>query len=292
LVLLERSNVDFPMWRKKVDATFLKEGSTPIPKWLLIIWDIQKTFENVRSKKDPSAQVEINLNRQGFERKSFTGQVAKIKHSTGFRYRLYFEEKLIDELRKTYLMSFMRSLEAELSENSSNRNIEEEISFWEFIDIEFDVANKTFIFSAHYQLKPQFPNLFNRLVNSAPLKRISAEVLDKDSLSIHKQDWSERNNYKLELGAQNVIYMLLDEVSKLIYVGEAKDMIRRFNAGHPDIKQWTHYKYNVLPDPLTPYRLTIERMLIRDLACILGNKQDINSFKISEFKLANRKIDK
>jgi hypothetical protein len=280
------------MWRKKVDATFLKDGSTPIPKWLLTIWDIQKAFEHVRSKKDPSAQVNISLNKQGFERQTFDGQVAKIKHSTGYRYRLYFEEKLIEELRKIYLMSFMRSLEAELSESSSNRDIEGSISFWEFIDIEFDVIKKTFIFSPHYQLKPQFPNLFNRLVNSAPLKRISAEILDKDSLSIHKQDWSERNSYKLEVGAHNVIYMLLDEVSKLIYVGEAKDMIRRFNAGHPDIKQWTHYKYNVLPDTLAPYRLTIERMLIRDMACILINKQNIRTFQISEFSLANRKIDK
>jgi len=275
------------MWRKKVDATFLKEGSTPLPKWLLDIWDIKKTFEHVRSKKDPSAQVEIIFNQQNFK-----GQVAKIKHATGFRYRLYFEEELIDELRKVYLMSFMRSIEAELTENSSNRDIESEISFWEFIDIEFDVNTKAFMFSAHYQLKPQFPNLFNRLVNSAPLKRISAEVLDKDSLSIHKQDWSVRNNYKLEIGAQNVIYMLLDEVNKLIYVGEAKDMIRRFNAGHTDIKQWTHYKYNVLPETLTPYRLTIERMVIRDMACILENKQNISTFQISEFSLANRKIDK
>jgi hypothetical protein len=141
-------------------------------------------------------------------------------------------------------------------------------------------------------LKPQFPNLFNRLVNSAPLKRISAEVVDKDSLSIHKQGWCPRESYRLEVGAQNVIYMLLDEVNQLIYVGEDKDMIRRFNSGHPDIKEWTHYKYNVLPDSLTSFRLSIERMLIRDMASILNNKQNISTFKISEFSLANRKIDK
>jgi hypothetical protein len=280
------------MWRKKVDATFLKEGSTPIPKWLLSIWNIEETFEGVRSKRDNLSCVKIYFNRQGSQQQTFSGQVTQVKASTGFKYRLYFEEQLIDELRKTFLMSFMRSIEAELSENSSNRDIEEEISFWEFIDIEFDVLTKAFIFSAHYQLKPQFPNLFNRLVNSAPLKRISAEVLDKDSLSIHKQDWSERENYKLEVGAQNVIYMLLDEVNQLIYVGEAKDLISRFNSGHPDIKQWTHYKYNVLPDSLTSFRLAIERMLIRDMASILNNKQNINTFQISKFSLANRKIDK
>jgi hypothetical protein len=280
------------MWRRKVDATLLKEGSTPIPKWLLKIWNIEETFEGVRSKRDPLACVKINFNKQGSQQQDFIGQVSKVKAPEGFKYRLYFEEKLVDELRKTFLMSYMRSIEAELSENSSNRDIEDEISFWEFIDIEFDASSKVFIFSSHYQLKPQFPNLFKRLVNSAPLKRISAEVLDKDSRTIHKQDWSHRHNYKQEVGAQNVIYMLLDEVNKLIYVGEAKNLIRRFNAGHSDINQWTHYKYNVLPDTLAPFRLAIERMLIRDMASILNNKQNISTFKISEFSLTNRKIDK
>ncbi len=144
----------------------------------------------------------------------------------------------------------------------------------------------------HYPLKAQFPNLFRRLINSAPLKRISSEVLDKDTLSIHKQDWTVWDSYKFEIGASNVIYMLLDDVNKLIYVGEAKDMVKRFNAHHAGKNTWTHYKYNVLPDSLAPYRVVIERMLIRDMASIFENNQNINSIKVSEYKLTNLKIDK
>ncbi|WP_371187824.1 GIY-YIG nuclease family protein [Thalassotalea maritima] len=110
-------------------------------------------------------------------------------------------------------------------------------------------------------------------------------------MSIHKQDWRQWADYKFEIGAYNVIYMLLDDVNKLIYVGEARDMVKRFNAHNASQTTWTHYKYNVLPDSLEPYRVSIERMLIRDLACLLKNEQNIKTINISEYKLINRKID-
>ena len=49
-------------------------------------------------------------------------------------------------------------------------------------------------------------------------------------------------------------------------------------------------KYAVLPPELGKYRLAIERMLIRDLAALLDNKQGIKTISISDYSLANRKI--
>ena len=69
-------------------------------------------------------------------------------------------------------------------------------------------------------------------------------------------------------------------------------LVRRFDAGHPDIPNWDYYKYNVLPPELEKHRLTIERMAIRDLASLLENDQGIDSRNISDYKLVNRKIDK
>jgi hypothetical protein len=285
--MLERSDIDKPLWRKKVDGTLLKGSSTPIPQWLWDIWSIEQTFGKVTSKKDPKSAVKLIYNGRNFK-----GNVTRIKNPNGHRYRLQFEKPLANALSDVYLMSYMRLLESELSSNQSHREIEKEISFWEFLDIEFDYSHKLFRLTSHYTIKPQFPNLFAKLINSAPLKAIGAEVLEKDAKKIHKQDWKEKSEYKTELGAENVIYMLADSVSKLIYVGEANVLVKRFDNGHPDIKNWNYYKYNVLPTELAEYRLAIERMVIRDLAALLENKQDIPNIKISEYKLANRKIDK
>ena len=99
-----------------------------------------------------------------------------------------------------------------------------------------------------------------------------------------------------ELGANNVIYTLLDEVNKLIYVGETgQDLKIRLadrehykNAGIPN---WTHYRFEVLPSSIeTKARKEIEDMTIRAYATLFSNTKDVKSFKISDYKLVNRKI--
>ena len=53
----------------------------------------------------------------------------------------------------------MRSLEERLAEKKQV-DIEKEIPFWEFLDIEFDADKRAFHFLTYYTQKPSFPNLF------------------------------------------------------------------------------------------------------------------------------------
>ena len=96
---------------------------------------------------------------------------------------------------------------------------------------------------------------------------------------------------EFELGAQNVIYMLIDTENRLFYVGEAQDLVKRLSQRYPSIPKWDYYRYDVLPLQLSGYRVAIERMLIRGYAEILENKSGIECLKISDYKLANDKID-
>ena len=128
--------------------------------------------------------------------------------------------------------------------------------------------------------------------NDGSIKAIDDYINEKDADRIHKQNWKPRIEYKSEIGAENVIYTLIDTVNKLIYIGEAKKLISRFDNGHPDISKWNYYKYNVLPKSLESHRLSLERMAIRDMANFLENKADIPNIEISAYKLANRKIDR
>jgi len=270
-----------------MDASLLKDGTTPIPIWLQGIWNIEKVFGSATSIKDPDSLVIME-----FERKKYIGHVTKVIRKGGFRYRLSLNSDLKKALNERFLMSSMRAIEAALTQGKNNRDIEKEISFWEFVDIEFDSLNKQFLLTAHYIHQPQFPQLFSRLAGSASMKAIQDEIAGKDNARIQKLGWKPRSEYKNEIGAENVIYTLIDTVNKLIYVGEAAKMTPRFNQGHADIKDWDFYKFNVLPSNLEQHRVTIERMSIRDLATLLNNKQGIGSIEFSDYRLANRKIDR
>ena len=283
--MLERSDVEFPLWRKKVDKGFLRQAVTPIPKWLLKSWGIEARFRNVSSRSQTESKVQIT-----FHGDRYIGHVVR---SANGRFRLFYDPDLMPRLRETYLMSYMRALEGDLRKVSNVAgDVEREIPFWEFIDIEFDASSQTFHFTPHYYHPPQFPELFRRLVSSPRLRVVDDEISGKEHDRIHKQSWRPRNEYKTEIGANNVIYTLIDTKRLLIYIGEASKMIRRFDAGHTEIPDWNHYKYNVLPKALERHRVTLERMAIRDLAALIENRQGIETQSISSYRLANRKIDK
>ena len=90
-----------------------------------------------------------------------------------------------------------------------------------------------------------------------------------------------------------MIYTLLDTKNKLIYIGEAKDLRKRLKQNYSQIPYWTHYRYDILPkNTSTQIRVALERMVIRSYASLLSNSSSVETFNISNYKLANEKIDK
>ena len=178
-------------------------------------------------------------------------------------------------------MSYMRALELGLSGQGS-ADIEKSIPFWEFLDIEYDNNSRQFRFTSHYTQEPSFPSLFRRLITSTPIKKIDDEIHGKQKLRIYKQDWMPRSELEYQVGAMNVIYMLSDTEKKHFYVGEAKDLVKRLSSGHPIIKGWDYFRYDTLPDELESSRVVLERMVIRDLACIMKNNRNIPTLTLSD----------
>lgn len=281
----ERSDVNFPIWRKKVDNTILKNACTPLPAWVMKVWDIEAQFHGITSKKDEGAQVNIL-----FKQKSYTGFVVRSQRAqSGSLYRLFLDTELCVELKKIYLMSYMRSIESHLRDGKNYaQDIEKDIPFWEFLDIEYDAKKCTFYFTAYYIQESTFPELFKSLVKSTVLKQFESE----ESLEFIKSDWFPRNKSAEQLNANNVIYYLIDTKNKLFYVGEAERMYRRFEQGHLGMQTWDYFRYDILPEGFSKkQRVVLERMLIRCFASILNNSKGINTQSISEYRLTNLKID-
>jgi len=267
--MLERRDVCFPMWRKKVDNTLLKDFSTPIPNWLLSIWKIESRFSSARSVKSEESKIRIF-----FEKLEYEGRIVKKRYNGQYRYAIVFPENLGLELRNKYVMTYMRLLESQLSSKNS-RNIENDISFWEFLDIEINPLKKELILTSHYKLKPTFPNLFKELVKSSAIRKLHAVCVEKNLRKILSTDFKPRDMYSKELSAYNVIYNLIDTKNKLFYIGEANDLKSRFDNGHKEIPHWDYYRYAQLPNHLQEDRVYIERMIITMFYALL--KETVNN---------------
>jgi hypothetical protein len=286
---LERSDIKFPLWRKKVDSSLFHKIETPIPNWLAKIWSIEKIFGKNTLRKNPQSQVEII-----FDKIKYEGWVTYVKYAeTDTLYKLFFSKEFAEKLRDVFIMSYMRSLEQRLRGNNRTyrNNVEDDIPFWEFLDIEFDKSRKLFKCKAHYYQKPIFPELFKQFVRSHLLKEIENKLLDKGDFKFIKEDWKPRSEISLLLERRNIIYYLMDTKNKLLYIGES-DHTKRITQQRKEIPQWDYYRMDCLPGWLDRgQRLELERLMIRSFASILINGKNIYSKKISEYKLVNKKID-
>ena len=284
---IERSKVKFPLWRKKVDSSLFQHKGTTLPNWACQTWGIDVDFLSCISKNDPKSNVTIY-----FDGKRYNGYVTCAKQRRASQaYRLWFNDDLLHILKDTFLMSFMRDIEDRLRRDNSI-NIEDEIPFWEFLDIEYDRKNINFYFTAHYKQKPSFPELFKRLIGSPIIHKIDDELENKDAFRIYMQGWKPREELDSEIEVDNVLYTLIDTKSRLLYVGEASKLVQRLSQAHQSIKNWDYYRYDVFPNTITKnHRFWLERMLIRNVASFFDSKAKLNRFNISKYKLVNDKID-
>jgi hypothetical protein len=231
------------------------------------MWKIDTLFSRKGGRHDPTSRVELE-----FQTRSYVGAVVGQARPNGRRsYRLWFDEELRIALAQTFVMSNMRDLEGRLQSVAGQKgNVEQDIPFWEFLDIEFNRKRRQFLLTAYYPQKPSFPLLFHRMAGAPALKRIRDEIAGKSPFRIHKQEWRPRDQFELEIGATNVIYMLTDSDKRLVYVGETDDLVSRLSRGHVQIPDWDFYRYDALPAAWAPYRLQIERMLIFDVEQLLN----------------------
>jgi hypothetical protein len=281
----ERSDVEFLLWRKKVDKSLFEHSGTMIPEWACKMWTLPSLYGEITSRKHPNSEARVT-----FQRQLYRASVTTAPHGRSSpAFRLWFDPALAYELKQSFLMSYMRSLEGTLG---GSVDIETAIPFWEYLDIEFDPGQRLFRFVAYYTMQPAFPHLFKRLLGSPAIKAIDDELAGKERQRIHKQDWKPRSEVAFELGAKNVIYFLLATDSKRFYVGEARDLVKRLLQDHPSIPDWNYFRYDVLPPALDPFRVTLERMLIRDFAAVLSNNTTIDFRDIGGYVLTNDRVDR
>jgi hypothetical protein len=253
------------------------------------MWAITSVFPDKGGRRNPASQVNLR-----FRGTVYNGAVTWYQRNAGgVGYRLWFDDALRYALAETFVMSNMRDVEARLrAVKRKQGDVEEEIPFWEFLDLEFDAGAKAFELTAYYVQEPSFPELFRHMAGAPPLKRVQDELANKISSRIHKQNWKPRAEFETELGATNVIYMLIDTVNRLFYVGETDALIARLRRGHSLISDWDYYRYDALPTSLEEHRLQLERMVIRDIDGIMGESSLGLPVALSQFRLVNLRIDR
>jgi hypothetical protein len=107
---LERSNIEFTIWRKKVDKSLFEHSGTTVPEWACQMWSLHEMYGNVTSRRDPRSNAAVLY--KGTEFRAWVTTAPHGRKSPAFG--LWYEPVLSLELKRTFLMSYMRSLEGAL----------------------------------------------------------------------------------------------------------------------------------------------------------------------------------
>jgi hypothetical protein len=113
----ERQKVEFAIWRKKVDKSLFNYSGITIPAWVCRMWTLPRLFNGITSRNHPNAATRIT-----FQQKTYNAAVTAAPHGRiNPAFRLWFDSALSYELKQSFVMSYMRSLEADLG-HSLNRD--------------------------------------------------------------------------------------------------------------------------------------------------------------------------
>ena len=146
----ERSNVRFPLWRKKMDGAMFDHQCTVLPNWVRDnVFDLKERFPHA-SKDHPESAASIVIHRGKGKRTVHSGYVTTSERGDlPDVMRLYFGNDVLAWLEEAFNKTFLRNEERK-ARGLNGPTIERIMPFWEFIDIEWDAESSAFHFRDWY----------------------------------------------------------------------------------------------------------------------------------------------
>jgi predicted GIY-YIG superfamily endonuclease len=263
------------MWEyyKKIDLSCFKSGLT-VPKeyetWLIDNIDIilGNSKKVIFKFKDHNYDAVLNyVNR---------------KDNPYFQFR-WDNKDFMAILRKEFIYSYVM-----LMGNETNKNRSKIIKYYskEVLKIRATDINiyelETFI-----KQETPFDNIFIRLVDEDFFGWLSSN--DNDHLIVQTTEWFDISLLPLHQNVAFVIYYLIDEKNKLIYIGSANRLGDRVVPNRKEIPNWNKFRYTVIHPGYKNLLRRVENHTINAVSGFLKNNiKGILPYIISEYKLVNK----
>jgi hypothetical protein len=152
----ERSNVEFPMWRKKVSGSMFTTRCTVIPNWVRDdVFRIAERFPHSDGKRPESRTTILIRPRKGRATSHEAWVTTGPRKEKGKRLpdvtRLHYGKDVVAWLEWAFSMTKKRE-DKRKARGMTTGEAERMMSFWEMLDIEWDVEGNRFIFRDWYSI--------------------------------------------------------------------------------------------------------------------------------------------
>ncbi len=261
---------------KKIDKSFF-DGKFTVPNEYIDTFTDLSEMQNNKSR-------DIKII---FKKKEYEGKFCFVHQSSG---RLVLQIAYSNNLCKLLKQEFIQTFLAIESQKLTNRNKKFQTNLLggnqEIVKIA--VVNESCIeMSSFVKIETPFDNMFKRLIELNVFGLLSKES-KADRFIIKNTKWFDIRDLSNHVDTPYVVYYLIDEDKKQIYIGSARRLGDRVKAGRKEIPGWNKFMYEVVHPNFHAYLKEIEYHSIMNFAKFFKNNGKRTSLSISEYTLVNK----
>jgi len=245
---------------KKVDKSLFRYGIT-IPNKRLN----EFTFGKI-PKAGTSRPVKLYWKKR---KKPFDASLLNVKRTSGqpvCQLRWDNNEKIKLELKKEFIQSYLAIVSKDYESTIAGKYYKtdllggnQEVLIFRSLNAD-EIQLETFI-----KIETPYDNTFKRLVEEDVFGWLGKT--NNDYLITHSTQWYNKKELVKHKDANYVVYYLLDDKSKEIYIGSAIRLGDRVKDGRKEIPEWTKFKYDIIHPK---YRHLIRRIEFHTIRAFSG----------------------
>lgn len=266
---------------KKVDKSILMESRFTIPQENLGMF---LQGEDILPGKNRDIKIIFN-------KKEYSGVIRHVNQTKSdkvYQVQWHQDKKLQLELKKEFVQSYIAIMsDIYQKKPTSNKRYRTNLAGGEQEVIKvIEIDKNIFEIESFIKVKSPYSNLFQKLIENNVFAWIDKNE-EKTKIIIKETEWYDINELKNHEDEKYVIYYLLDDKNKEIYIGSAKRLGDRVKPCRKEIPNWNKFRYEILNPSYCNMLKAIEYHSIANFARFIENPK-IKSINISNYVLVNK----
>ena len=261
---------------KKIDKSFF-DGRVTIPNDYIDCFVDQKEFDTCNSRN-------ISIK---FKNKKYDGKFCFVHQKSGRQVlQIAYNQELITALKQEFIQTYfaiqsqklLKSTDKKFQTNLLGGN--QEVVIFKSIDTS-TIELVTFI-----KIETPYDNIFKNLVEQNVFGWLSKE--NNNQMITKYSGWISIDELSKYIDTPYVVYYLIDEENKEVYIGSAKRLGDRVKPGRHEIPNWNKFMFEIVHPDFHSCLKEVEYHSIMTFAKFFKNNGRKSSLGISDYKLVNK----
>jgi hypothetical protein len=268
---------------KKIDKSFFDKGITIPNKY------VDSFLQGGSIKIGSSRKIKIKFNGKLYDASLLfvNRKGARPVYQIRWDQNIDLRNLLKKEFIQTYFVIKSQEFDSKLADKYYVTNLlggNQEVIIFRPIDQD-TIELETFI-----KIATPYDNIFKRFVEENVFGWLSAT--NRDYLIVKTTKWFKKEEIVNHEDTPYVIYYLIDEKNKELYIGSATRLGDRVKVGRKEIPSWNIFKYDIIHPQYHHLLRRIEFHTIGAFASLMENNGGVSYFGISDYKLVNKNWSK